>query len=108
STVGGTYAGTALTPSGGVYRLGGGGNTLTVNNNVVSGANNVVIGAALASGTGALSNGGGTVNFQVAQGYTGTTTLTSVTAGYLNASANNNNNGVFAVNLSNGGAGFTA
>jgi autotransporter-associated beta strand protein len=91
SNSGGTYSGTALTPSGSVYRLGGGGNTLTVSNNVVTGANNLVVGVALANGTGALANGGGTVNFQVAQGYTGTTTLTSnVTVGYLNASANNN------------------
>jgi autotransporter-associated beta strand protein len=91
TTAGGTYTPATLgVGAGGVYRLGGGGGALTVNNNVVTGANNLVVGAALANGTGALSNGGGTVNFQVAQGYTGTTTLTSVTVTYLNASANNN------------------
>ena len=39
---------------------------------------------ALASGTAALSNGGGTVAFNVAQGYTGTTTITSATVTYFN------------------------
>src|SRR5205807_6318079 len=76
--------------AGGVYRLGGGGNTLTIANNVVTGNNAVLIGAPLANGAAALSNGGGTVAFNVAQGYTGATTLTTATVTYLNGNVNNN------------------
>ncbi len=90
STAGGTYAGTALTiGAGNVWRLGGGGNTLTISNNIITDANPVLIGAGLANGTGALANGGGTVAFSVTQTYTGTTTITSATVAYINNTTSN-------------------
>ncbi len=90
STAGGTYSGTALTiGAGNVWRLGGGGNTLTISNNIITDANPVLIGGALANGTGALANGGGTVAFSVTQTYTGTTTITSATVAYINNTTSN-------------------
>jgi autotransporter-associated beta strand protein len=98
SSAGGSYtAGTLGVGAGSTYRLGGGGNnTLTFTNLQISGSNNVVIGAGLANGTGTLTNGGGTVNFDKAQSYTGTTTLAGTTVTYLNNAGNINTNATTA------------
>ena len=69
STGTGTFAGASLAAgTGGVYRLGGGGGTLTVTNGVLSGANSLVVGST-------LTNGGGTVVLGAANSYTGLTTV---------------------------------
>jgi autotransporter-associated beta strand protein len=69
SANGGTYAGASLAAAtDGIYRLGGGGGTLTINNAVLTGANSLIIGSVLA-------NGGGTVQLNAANGYTGATTI---------------------------------
>jgi autotransporter-associated beta strand protein len=76
-----TYSGATLgVGTGNTYRLGGGGAVLTISTNVVVDlagptAGNLMVNAALANGTGTITNGGGSVVFNVAQGYTGTTTL---------------------------------
>jgi autotransporter-associated beta strand protein len=86
----GTYSNASLTiGAGNVWRLGGGGGTLNISNNVITGSSPVLIGAALASGTGSVTNGGGTVNFSVTQSYTGTTTLGGVTVTYINNTTTN-------------------
>lgn len=72
---GGTFSGTALAPGAdGVYRLGGGGGTLTINNSVLAGAGNTVQvglpGIATVNGVGNITllstnswGGGSTVNY---------------------------------------------
>jgi autotransporter-associated beta strand protein len=93
STLGGTYSGTALTiGAGNVWRLGGGGNTLTITNAIITdggGPTPVQVGVPLANGTASVTNGGGTVNFNVTQTYTGTTTLAGVTVTYIDNTTSN-------------------
>lgn len=73
SSSSGTFSGAAANltvGAGNVYRLGGGGGSLTMSqSNVLTGANSVQIG----SGS---TNGNGTVNISTAQNYTGNTTVT--------------------------------
>ena len=111
STTGGTYAGGTLTiGAGNIWRLGGGGSTLTISNNIITDGNPVLIGSGLANGTAAVTNGGGTVAFNVAQTYTGTTTITAASVTYLNGNAANNNTGsnILALLLTNAGSGYTS
>jgi len=77
----GSYSPTTLTPgTGNLYRLGGGGGTLTLNGtNVLTGTNGVQI------GFGGL-NGGGQVTVSQSQNYSGTT---SILGGTLAVSADN-------------------
>ncbi|HEX8912787.1 MAG TPA: autotransporter-associated beta strand repeat-containing protein, partial [Humisphaera sp.] len=70
----GTYAAATLTPDGTVYRLGGGGGTLTIANGVLVGANTVQIGDPLTATT-TRANGAGTVVLAAANSYTGTTNI---------------------------------
>src|SRR5581483_2755497 len=101
STAGGTYSVTSLgVGAGGIYRLGGGGNTLTITSNVLAANTSLQVGVPLANGTGALSNGGGTVAFNVAQGtagtYAGAVAITSATLTLLNNNGTANNNATTA------------
>ncbi len=78
ATSGVSYTASSLAPGAdGVYRLGGGGNTLTLTGagNLIAGAgNDLVVGAAGFNGT-APTNGTGTVVLQGANSFTGTTTI---------------------------------
>lgn len=78
----GTFDGTVLAPaSDNIYRLGGGGGTLTFNQaNVITGANDLRIGAS-------VTNGGGTVVLGAAQNHTGSTTVSGGTLKLGNAGA---------------------
>lgn len=78
----GTFDGATLAPaSDSIYRLGGGGGTLTFNQaNVITGANDLQIGAT-------LTNGGGTVVLGAAQNFTGATTVSGGTLKLGNAGA---------------------
>ncbi|OPZ31240.1 MAG: Autotransporter-associated beta strand repeat protein [Lentisphaerae bacterium ADurb.BinA184] len=73
-----SYSNATLTPaSDGVYRLGGGGSTLTLTSTgdlITGGGNSLVVGAAGFNGT-APTNGTGGVVLQGANTYTGTTTI---------------------------------
>lgn len=85
----GTFNGPALAPaSDNIYRLGGGGGTLTINQtNVITGANDVQIGSALTGGGGSLILGAG-------QNYTGSTTVNGGTLklGHADALGDGTNN----------------
>jgi fibronectin-binding autotransporter adhesin len=78
----GTFNGTTLAPSSdGIYRLGGGGGTLTFNQtNVLTGANEVQIGST-------STGGGGVVILGAAQNFTGATTVNGGTLRLGNAGA---------------------
>jgi autotransporter-associated beta strand protein len=113
-------AGTVVAGNGSLYRLGGGGGTLTFNTtNLFTGGNGVQVGSTFV-------NGGGTVVISAAQDYTGVTTVsqgtltfsgangsatgsTGVTLNggrlFLDSSGSNNTNRIGTVNvsLSNGG-----
>jgi fibronectin-binding autotransporter adhesin len=78
SFTGGTYTGAGLTAgNGNIYRLGGGGGTLTLQNNVLTGANHLLAGG----------SGGGNVILTNANTYTGKTTIQN---GSLTVSSLNN------------------
>lgn len=78
----GTFDGATLSPADdNIYRLGGGGGTLTFNQtNVITGANDLQIGAS-------VTNGGGTVVLGAAQNFTGSTTVSGGTLRLGNAGA---------------------
>jgi autotransporter-associated beta strand protein len=78
----GTFDGATLAAaSDSIYRLGGGGGTLTFNQtNVITGVNDLQIGAS-------LTNGGGTVALTAAQNYTGATIVSGGTLKAGNAGA---------------------
>jgi len=78
----GTFDGATLSPaSDSIYRLGGGGGTLTFNQtNVITGANDLRIGAN-------VTNGGGTIVLGAAQNFTGSTTVSGGTLKLGNAGA---------------------
>jgi autotransporter-associated beta strand protein len=82
SQSGGTFDGATLAAaSDNIYRLGGGGGTLTFSQpNVITGANDLQIGAS-------LTNGGGTVVLGAAQNHTGATTVSGGTLKLGNAGA---------------------
>lgn len=78
----GTFDGATLAAAtDSIYRLGGGGGTLTFNQtNVITGANDLQIGSS-------LTNGGGTVVLGAAQNHTGATTVSGGTLKLGNAGA---------------------
>jgi len=115
-----TFTGTLAVGAGSLYRLGGGGGTLTFNTeNLFTGGNGVQVGSTSVNGT-------GTVAISESQNYTGATTVSQGTLTFsgangsatgssgftlnggrlfLDSSGTNNSNriGAVAVNLSNGG-----
>lgn len=74
STTSGTYQATLTAGAGSTYRLGGGGNTLTLNttNNILTGANSLLVGKPHALA------GNGTVVLSTGSNYTGGTTISRV------------------------------
>ncbi len=82
SQLGGTYNGASLAAaSDSIYRLGGGGGSITFNQtNVITGANDLQAGSS-------STNGGGTVVLGAAQNFTGATTISGGTLKLGHASA---------------------